>query len=120
MENFIRTQDSWANQTRVLALRFDALRASLGKGFIAVFTPIVKGINWVLANLQPLADSFASLMEMLTGSSGTTGGGGSALAETSTDLSSATDAADSLEVGCRIPAKKVSLQRRKSRKLLLV
>lgn len=93
--DFIRTQDSWANQTRVLALRFDALRASLGKGFIAVFTPIVKGINWVLANLQPLADSFASLMEMLTGSSGTTGGG-SILADTSADLSSATDAANSL------------------------
>lgn len=93
--DFIRTQDSWANQTRVLALRFDALRASLGKGFIAVFTPIVKGINWVLANLQPLADSFAAMMEMLTGSSGTTGGG-SILADTSADLSSATDAANSL------------------------
>ena len=104
--DFIRTQDSWANQTRVLALRFDALRASLGKGFIAVFTPIVKGINWVLANLQPLADSFASLMEMLTGSSGTTGGGGSALAETSTDLSSATNAADSLGSGLSDTGKK--------------
>lgn len=104
--DFIRTQDSWANQTRVLALRFDALRASLGKGFIAVFTPIVKGINWVLANLQPLADSFASLMEMLTGSSGTTGGGGSALAETSTDLSSATDAVDSLGSGLSDTGKK--------------
>lgn len=96
--DFIRTADSWANQTRVLSLRFDALKASLGKGFIAVFTPIVKGINWVLANLQPLADSFASLMEMLTGSSGDTGGG-AALADTSTDLSSATDAAGGLSSG---------------------
>ena len=105
--DFIRTQDSWANQTRVLALRFDALKASLGKGFIAVFTPIVKGINWVLANLQPLADSFASLMEMLTGSSGDTGGGsGAALADTSVDLSSATDAADSLGSGLSDTGKK--------------
>lgn len=105
--DFIRTQDSWANQTRVLALRFDALKASLGKGFIAVFTPIVKGINWVLANLQPLADSFASLMEMLTGSSGNTGGGsGAALADTSADLSSATDAADSLGSGLSDTGKK--------------
>ncbi len=93
--DFIRTQDSWANQTRVLSLRIDSLKASLGKGFIAIFTPIVKGINWVLANLQPLADSFASLMEMLTGYSGITGGG-SILADTSADLSSATDAANSL------------------------
>ena len=105
--DFIRTQDSWANQTRVLTLRFDALKASLGKGFIAVFTPIVKGINWVLANLQPLADSFASLMEMLTGSSGDTGGGsGAALADTSADLSSATDAADSLGSGLSDTGKK--------------
>lgn len=105
--DFIRTQDSWANQTRVLALRFDDLKASLGKGFIAVFTPIVKGINWVLANLQPLADSFASLMEMLTGSSGDTGGGsGAALADTSADLSSATDAADSLGSGLSDTGKK--------------
>lgn len=105
--DFIRTADSWANQTRVLSLRFDALRASLGKGFIAVFNPIVKGINWVLANLQPLADSFASMMEMLTGSSGTTGGGGgSALAETSTDLSSASNAADSLGSGLSDTGKK--------------
>lgn len=105
--DFIRTQDSWANQTRGLALRFDALKASLGKGFIAVFTPIVKGINWVLANLQPLADSFASLMEMLTGSSGDTGGGsGAALADTSAELSSATDAADSLGSGLSDTGKK--------------
>lgn len=96
--DFIRTADSWANQTRVLSLRFDALRASLGKGFIAVFNPIVKGINWVLANLQPLADSFASMMEMLTGYSGDSGGG-SALASTATDLSSASAAADGLSSG---------------------
>ena len=72
-----------------------------------MFTPIVKGINWVLANLQPLADSFASLMEMLTGSSGDTGGGsGAALADTSADLSSATDAADSLGSGLSDTGKK--------------
>ena len=65
--DFIKTQDSWANQTRVLSLRFDSLKASLGKGFIALFTPIIKGINNVLAWMQPLADSFANLMEMLTG-----------------------------------------------------
>ena len=65
--DFIKTQDSWANQTRVLGLRFDNLKASLGKGFIALFTPIIKGINGVLSALQPLADSFSSLMEMLTG-----------------------------------------------------
>lgn len=96
--DFVRTQDSWANQTRVLSLRFDQLKASLGKGFIAVFTPIVKGINWVLSNLQPLADSFASLMEMLTGTSTSSGGGG-AMAETASEIASTTDSADGLSDG---------------------
>ena len=47
--DFSRTSDSWANQTRVLSLRFNELKATLGQGFINIFTPIVKGINWVLS-----------------------------------------------------------------------
>ena len=56
--DFARTSDSWANQTRVLSLRFNELKATLGQGFINVFTPIVKGINWVLTKLQVLANAF--------------------------------------------------------------
>lgn len=100
--DFIRTQDSWANQTRILSLRFQSLKASLGKGFIAVFTPIIKGINWVLANLQSLADSFANMMEFLTGSSGSSGGGGnSAVKEVASDLGNATDSAGGLSDGLK-------------------
>lgn len=65
--DFAKTQDSWANQTRILSLRFEQLKASLGKGFIALFTPIVKGANVVLAALQKLADGFANFIQMLTG-----------------------------------------------------
>lgn len=104
--DFIKTQDSWANQTRVLALRFDSLKASLGKGFIAVFTPIVKGINWVLGNLQSLADSFASMMEFLTGTSSSGGNGGnSAVKELSGDLGTATDGASGLSDGLKAAGK---------------
>lgn len=99
--DFIRTQDSWANQTRILSLRFQSLKASLGKGFIAVFTPIIKGINWVLANLQSLADSFANMMEFLTGGSGESGGGNSAVQEVAGDLGNATDSAGSLSDGLK-------------------
>lgn len=65
--DFIKTQDSWANQTRILSLRFDQLRASLGKGFIALFTPILRGLNNLLAGLQKVADGFADFVQMLTG-----------------------------------------------------
>lgn len=95
--DFVRTQDSWANQTRILSLRFQSLKASLGKGFIAVFTPIIKGVNWVLANLQVLADSFSSLMEFITGTKSDSGG--AALAESVGDLSGTTDAVGDLSSG---------------------
>ena len=58
--DFARTSDSWANQTRVLSLRFNELKATLGQGFINIFTPIVKGINLVIAILQLLANDFNS------------------------------------------------------------
>ena len=65
--DFAKTQDSWANQTRILSLRFEQLKASLGKGFIAVFTPILRGLNTTLAGLQKVADGFAAFTQMLTG-----------------------------------------------------
>lgn len=65
--DFAKTQDSWANQTRILSLRFEQLKASLGKGFIALFTPILRGFNSLLAGLQKVADGFANFVQMLTG-----------------------------------------------------
>lgn len=68
--DFARTSDSWANQTRVLGLRFNELKATLGQGFINIFTPIVKGINMVLSKLQVLANAFKSFTEMIFGNAG--------------------------------------------------
>ena len=68
--DFSRTSDSWANQTRVLSLRFDSLKASLGQGFINLFTPIVQGINIVLSKLQILADKFKEFTENIFGNRG--------------------------------------------------
>lgn len=65
--DFVKTQDSWANQTRILTLRFQQFKASLGKGFIALFIPILRGFNSLLAGLQKVADGFASFVQMLTG-----------------------------------------------------
>lgn len=65
--DFARTSDSWANQIRVLGLRFDSLKASLGQGLINLFTPIVKVINGILLKLQSLADGFKTFTELITG-----------------------------------------------------
>lgn len=68
--DFIRTQDSWANQTRVLALRWDSLKASIGQGLINALTPVLKLINNIIAKVQIMADAFKSVTERLFGNAG--------------------------------------------------
>ena len=89
--DFARTSDSWANQVRVLSLRFNELKATLGQGFINLFTPIVQGINWVISKLQVLADAFKSFTEFITGKKSDNSGGVGSIA---TDLSNVTSSAD--------------------------
>jgi phage-related protein len=91
--DFVKTQDSWANQTRILTLRFQQLKVSLGKGFIALFTPILRGFNNLLAGLQKVADGFASFVQMLTGADVSTSMGSisSDIAGIGDDASSAAD-----------------------------
>ena len=89
--DFARTSDSWANQTRVLSLRFNELKATLGQGFINIFTPIVKGINMVLSKLQVLANAFKSFTEMIFGNAGGDNSSNS-VSNLASDASKASDA----------------------------
>ena len=89
--DFARTSDSWANQTRVLSLRFNELKATIGQGFINLFTPIVQGINWVISKLQVLANAFKSFTEFITGKKADSSSGVGSIA---TDLSNVTSSAD--------------------------
>lgn len=72
--DFAKTSKTWANQTRVLSLRFDALKASIGQGLINVLTPVLVMINNLLAGLQKLADGFAKLTSIFTGKQEGSGG----------------------------------------------
>lgn len=91
--DFVRTSDSWANQIRVLKLQFDSLKASLGQGLINILTPALKLLNQLLAKVMTAAAAFKSFTEMLTGKKAQ---GGSGFKDTSSDLSAAAGAADSL------------------------
>lgn len=102
--DFARTSDSWANQTRVLSLRFNELKATLGQGFINIFTPIVKGINLVLSKLQVLANAFKSFTEMIFGNAGGDGGS-SAVSDLATDASNASDAVSGIGESAKQSAK---------------
>ena len=65
--DFIRTSDSWANQTKILSLQFDALKASLGQGLINLFTPLIKQLNLFIARLKVAADTFKAFTETMMG-----------------------------------------------------
>ena len=86
--DFARTSDGWANQTRVLSLRFDALKASIGQGLINVLLPIVRLLNTILERLQVVADAFSDFMGNLFGHAGSTSSAVSAAAVGSEAISS--------------------------------
>lgn len=112
--DFARTSGSWANQTRILALQFDSLRASIGQGLINVFTPVIHVINTVLAKMQTLAayfraftaaafgdanggsSSVADSMESAAGSSGTTADNMGAAASSARDMKKSLAAFDEI------------------------
>lgn len=78
--DFVRTQDSWANQTRVLQLRFDSLKATLGQGLINVFAPVLKVVNSLIERLTTVSEKFKALTEQFFGNADTSSAGGMSLA----------------------------------------
>lgn len=100
--DFSRTSDGWANQTRLLKLRVDSLKASFGQGFINVLTPVLKLINILLEKLSVLADGFKTLTEVLTGTDS------SALAQTSAAAELAASSVGSVGTAAEEAQKKLS------------
>lgn len=88
--DFARTSDSWANQTRVMALQLQSIMATIGQGLINLFTPVIKIVNTVLGKIATLANAFKSFTELITGKKSS---GSSTVAEPVTELASAADTA---------------------------
>ncbi len=92
--DFARTSDSWANQTRILQLRFESLKATIGQGLINVLTPVLQVLNMLIAKLQVAADAFKRFTEIITGKSGKSAA--TSTGAISTSLGGATDNAEEL------------------------
>jgi len=91
--DFAKTQDSWANRTRTLQLRFDSLKATLGKSFIAVLKPVLQMTNVLIDKLEVAAEKFTEFIEGVFGADvGSTGG---AITETATSVADLGDTMDS-------------------------
>lgn len=67
--DFVRTSGSWANQTRILKLQLDSIKASIGQGLINALTPVIKVINVLISKLLQLANAFKSITAALFGGS---------------------------------------------------
>ena len=100
--DFIRTQDSWANQTRVLTLRWQQFMATIGQGLINVLTPLVKMLNVLIGKLQVFANAFKKATSSIFGDANANAGGGTGAAITNMNDglgnigTTATDTADSV------------------------
>lgn len=98
--DFTRTQDSWANQTRILTLRFDSLKATIGQGLINAFTPVIKVVNTLIDRLSTVSEKFKALTEQIFGNAGgsTAGGVDTAIADSASSAESLTNEANNSSV----------------------
>lgn len=92
--DFLRTSDGWANQTRLLTLQFDQLKATIGQGLINVLTPAVKLLNTLLEKLQSMAEAFKGWTESVFGNAGDAGDSIGAAADAVADLEENLQAAE--------------------------
>lgn len=93
----VRTQDSWANQTRKLKGQIDSLKTSLGQGMINILSPVIKKVNELMAKLVQLADAFNKFTERITGKGSSSGSAGAAMKEVAEAATNACDATSGIE-----------------------
>ena len=98
--DFARTSDGWANQVRVLTERFNALKAAIGQGLIAVLTPVIRVLNNLLAKILTVTDAFSNMIAKITGKNNKTtttvkdiGGAADSAADSMGSVGAATDKA---------------------------
>lgn len=94
--DFFNTSDSWANQCRILNLRIESIKASLGQGFINLFNPIIQQVNFLLSKVDLAAKAFKSFTELITGNKSEEGGG---ISDQTSGLSALGTAADHVGSG---------------------
>ena len=68
--DFIRTQNGWANQTRILSVQWNYFKATIGQAFINVLTPIIKMLNLLISKLIIAANAFKRFTDKIFGLGG--------------------------------------------------
>lgn len=55
--DFERTSSSWANQLRILSMRFEELRVAIGNSLILMLAPVIQTVNTIIAALTTAANA---------------------------------------------------------------
>lgn len=66
--DFERTSGSWANQLRILSMRFEELKVAVGNSLIMALTPAIRVINTIIAALTAAANAFYRFMQAISSS----------------------------------------------------
>lgn len=90
--DFIRTSNSWANQTRILNQRFSEVKTTIGQGLMNALLPVLKMLNLLIGRLSVFATKFEALTARIFGKAELSSNG--ALENLGDDLSNISIGAD--------------------------
>lgn len=65
--DFVRTQDSWANQTRILSMQWQEFMSIIGQALIQVLTPTLKMLNNIVTSLIGMANALNAAISAIFG-----------------------------------------------------
>lgn len=92
--DFVKTQDSWANQTRILSERWKEFLSVLGSGLIQILTPVLKFLNQFVSSMTAALTAFNKFLGINTEVSATGAAGIADIADSMDDVTSSTEAAN--------------------------
>lgn len=92
--DFVKTQDSWANQTKILSERWKEFLSVLGSGLIQILTPALKFLNQFVSAMTSVLTAFNKFLGINTEVSATGAAGIADIADSMDDVTSSTEAAN--------------------------
>nr|DAR49577.1 MAG TPA: minor tail protein [Caudoviricetes sp.] len=92
--DFVKTQDSWSNQTKILSERWKEFLSVLGSGLIQILTPALKFLNQFVSAITSALTAFNKFLGINTEVSSTGAAGIADIADGMDDVTSSTEAAN--------------------------
>lgn len=86
--DFVKTQDSWANQTKILSERWKEFLSVFGTGLIQILTPALKALNQLVSAMTSALTAFNKFLGINTEVSST---GSAGIADIADDMGAVTD-----------------------------